>query len=138
MDKDYINYVLDGSFTLEQLTSKNINKYKKIISLIEKYKNEYLQLKQYSKSDILDYVISKYDKRHNYSTNFLWDGTLILTLKLYRDIEFKGASALEIKSIKEEFNSYRDMEWQLEELKNKGLIEIESRGDLNQIRFIEQ
>ena len=126
---------MDGSFRLEELTSKNIIKYEKIITLITEYKGEYLQLKEYGKNEILDYIISKFDKRCKFNLVFTWDESFLLILKLYRDIDFRGASALEIKSIKQEFNSYRDIEKVLEEMKNNGMLEIESRGDLYQIRF---
>lgn len=135
MELDYILYVLEGNYKLEELTSKNVDKYNKIIELINTYKESFLELNKAEQTTIFKYILSKLDKRVKFNTVYENNNVLSLLLKLYRDIEFTGATALEISNIEKEFNNYHEIERQLEEMKVEGYFEIESRGDLFQIRF---
>lgn len=135
MDKDYIKYVLEGSFSLERLTSKNIKKYSKIIELLSNYKKEFLTFSTNIQDAIIQYILSKLDKRYKFKVDYVENEELLILLKLYRDIEFKGATSLEITNIINEFRYMKLLNIQFEEMKNERMINIESRANLNQIRF---
>mgnify|MGYP001019020213 CR=1 FL=1 len=74
------------------------------------------------------------------------DFILLCVIILYRDIHYTGATALNIDEVCNANNSpgrifildEHIMRKRLERLKNKGMINIESRGDLDQIRFKEE
>lgn len=71
------------------------------------------------------------------------DLIFLSTIILYRDIKYPGATAIDIKDICTAKNSPGKIfildeyfiRKKLESLKNTGVISIESRGDLDQIRF---
>ena len=138
IDKDYVDYVLQGD-KLTDFTSKNLVKYNKVINLLTEYKDQYLSYSRYYQEIIFKYIISKLDKRVKFVFDYMENDKLTLLFKLFRDIDFTGASALEIKEIQKEFQTEyytnREIERLLEDMKNNDFIEIESRADLNQIRF---
>lgn len=135
IDMNYVLYVLRGDYKLEELTSKNVKKYNRIVKLLSTYKEEFLNLNNSNQETIIKYIISKLDQRVKFNTKYEENNVLNLLFKLYRDIDFAGATALEIEAIKKEFNNYNGIERQVEEMKIEGYFEIESRGDLFQIRF---
>ncbi|WP_282155896.1 DUF4007 family protein [Cytobacillus gottheilii] len=110
---------------------------KEVRIILDAYSNQ-----KYSKLNILEKVDDIYVVQRNIE---IPDYILLAAIFLFKEIEFPGATSLEVKDICYKDNSpgkifIQDehvLRKKIEELKKTGLISIESRGDLDQVRFKE-
>ena len=128
------NKTLEETFS-EDFQQKELKRYTKIKNIIP---TEYYNL-DYSgdKNEVLRYLETKTDKRvKNHFMNPNAE-TFYVMLIAFRNIEWHGATALEVREIKKEFKQMesRDIEKLIQELHQKRIITWECRADLNQIRL---
>lgn len=110
---------------------------KEINTILDAYTNQKLK-----KLNLLDEYDEKYTVHRNLEVP---DHILLCAILMYRDKHYPGATAIDINEICTANNSpgrifvidEHVLRKRLENLKNTGVISIESRGDLDQIRFKE-
>lgn len=110
---------------------------KEVSIILDAYSNQ-----KYSKLNILEKEDDYYIVQRNLEVP---DYILLAALYLFKEKEYPGATSLEVKDISYKDNSpgkifIQDehvLRKKIEELKKTGLISIESRGDLDQVRFKE-
>lgn len=111
---------------------------KELRSILDAYTNQRL-----SKLDLLETEDGHYTVHRN---SDIPDLILLCTIILYRDKYYPGATAVDICELCTANNSpgkifildEHIIRSKIESLKNTGIINIESRGDLDQIRFQEE
>ena len=125
---------LEEVFT-EDFQQKELKRYIKIKNILppEYYLLNYSE----DKNQVLNYLATKIDKRvknNQLSPNVKSFYVMLVT---FRNLEWTGATALEVKEIKKEFKqlSSREIENLIENLHKERIITWESRANLNQIRF---
>ena len=122
----------------EDFEKKELKRYTKIRNILPITDYQSLEYPE-ERTKLIEYLATKTDKRIKISECYISPNTFYTILKVFRDIEFPGASALEVKEIKKEFSflPYGEVEELIQKLHSKNIVNWESRADLNQIRFHE-
>ena len=108
---------------------------KEIRIILDAYSNQ-----RFSKLNLLETMGDKYQVHRN---NDVPNLIILCAIVIFRNQYYKGATSIDIEELCNGFNSpgrifvldNHVMRTKIEELKNLGVISIESRGDLNQVRL---
>jgi len=131
----YLEHKTLKEISTEDFQQKELKRYIKIKNILPL---EYYSLNcSEDKNQVLNYLVTKIDKRVKSNQLFPNVKSFYIMLIAFRNLEWTGATSLELKEIKKEFKqlSSREIENLIEDLHKKRIITWESRADLNQIRF---